>query len=431
MNNRFDRRQILKSGVAAAGLGLAAGGLARPSLAQGATELSFAVWGSDAEVAAYRQVIEKYQATKPGVTIRLDVSPFPQFYQQLDTQLAGRQAPDIFRVTYQQVGRYAMAEAAVDLSDYIDGNAGEAFTPSVWKAVNLEDKPFALPHHTDTFALYYNKDILDKAGATVPTSLDQAWTWAEFGDLAKKLKADAVSQYPFAMAWQNAAVHRWMIYLYQHGGKLVGDDLKTAAINSPAGIETIAWNQSWFTDGLVPPSTSLKSSERIQNLFANGTIAMMLNGNWQIPFLEKQATKFRWGVTYLPRDKAAADDLGGTCVAVSRDCDEPEAAADFLKFLTDEANMRDFVNAAQFLPVRQSLVDGGVQYALRPDEMKVFVEQTKTVPEHMVSTVIMPTWGKFNPRLADELDLAFTSGQSPEETAANIEGYVNDILLAS
>jgi multiple sugar transport system substrate-binding protein len=126
-----------------------------------------------------------------------------------------------------------------------------------------------------------------------------------------------------------------------------------------------------------------------------------------------------------------ADDLGGTCVAISRDSKNPEVAADFLKFLVNEENMRDYISAAQFLPVRKSLVEGGVQYALRPDEMKVFVEQTKTIPQHLVSTVVLPTWGKFNPKLADELDLAFTSGQTPEQTAKNIEAHVKNILLSA
>jgi multiple sugar transport system substrate-binding protein len=63
--------------------------------------------------------------------------------------------------------------------------------------------------------------------------------------------------------------------------------------------------------------------------------------------------------------------------------------------------------------------------------MKVFIEQTKTIPEHLVNTVIMPTWGKFASKLADELDLAFTSGQSPEQTAKNIEAHVRSILLSA
>jgi multiple sugar transport system substrate-binding protein len=191
-------------------------------------------------------------------------------------------------------------------------------------------------------------------------------------------------------------------------------------INSRPGIETIAWTQSWFTEGLVPPNTSLKSSEPTQNLFANGTIALLLNGDWQIPFINEQA-KFRWGVTYMPRDVAMASDLGGNALAVSRDSKNPEAAAQFLKFLVEEESMRYFVTKAQLLPVRKSLVSGGVTYGLRPDEMNVFLEQSKTVPEHLVSTVVLPNWGKFNAKLADELELAFTSGQPAEATAANID----------
>ena len=427
MTQLIDRRSILKSGLAL-GAGLAAGTLARPALAQ-ATEMTLAVWGSDAEVAAYNAAIARYQAANPGTTIRLDVMPFGQFYQQIDTRLAGRQAPDLFRVTYQQVGRYASGKAAIDLSPYLEAGAGEAFTPAVWSAVTLDGAAYALPHHTDTFALYYNADMLDQAGIAIPGSLDAAWTWGQFIDNARLLKERQLGSYPFAMAWQNGAVHRWLVYLYQHGGRLLNDDLTASAIDSPEGIETIRWTQSWFKDGLVPPSTSLKSSERIQNLFVNGTIPMMLNGNWQIPFVEGQASRFKWGVTYLPRDKAMADDLGGTCVAVSRDAKNPEAAAAFLRFLTDEANMRDFVDSAQFLPVRRSLVDAGIDYKLRPEEMRVFVEMTKTVPEHLVKTVTRPTWGRFNPRFADQLDLAFTSGQSPEETAETIAADVDRILV--
>lgn len=429
MTSSFDRRTILKAGVGLSA-GVMAGGRIGSSLAQSPVNMTIAIWGGKAEVDAYNQLIAKYQSAKPNVTIKLDVMPFGQFYQSIDTRLAGRQAPDLFRVTYPHIGRYAMGKAVIDLSQHIDAGYDSAFTPAVWNAVTHQGKPYALPHHTDTFALFYNADLLEKAGVAVPTSLDDTWTWARFIEVAKLLKDKSLGNYPFAMSWQNAAAHRWLIFLYQHGGRILSDDLKSPQINSRAGIETIAWNQSWFKEGLVPPSTSLKSAEPVQNLFANGTIPMMLNGNWQIPFVNQQA-KFRWGVTYLPRDVAMADDLGGTCVAVSRDSRNPEVAVDFLKFLASEENMREFISAAQFLPVRKTLVESGVNYALRPDEMKVFVQQTKTIPEHLVSTITHPAWGKFNPKLTDELDLAFTSGQSAEQTAKNLEVHVRNILLAS
>jgi hypothetical protein len=97
-----------------------------------------------------------------------------QLYQLVDTRLAGRQAPDIFRIQYQQVGRYAGAGALIDLSSYLDPGYAGQFGPAFWQAVTLGGKPFALPHHTDTFALYYNVDFLHNIGVEMPRTLDQA-----------------------------------------------------------------------------------------------------------------------------------------------------------------------------------------------------------------------------------------------------------------
>jgi ABC-type glycerol-3-phosphate transport system substrate-binding protein len=75
------------------------------------------------------------------------------------------------------------------------------------------------------------------------------------------LQQKAGAPYGFAMAWQNAA-YRWLPFLYQHGGQLLDAELRHPQIATATGIETIAWTQSWFRDGLVPPSTSIKSNEQ-------------------------------------------------------------------------------------------------------------------------------------------------------------------------
>ncbi|WP_342358899.1 sugar ABC transporter substrate-binding protein [Terrarubrum flagellatum] len=418
----INRRNLLKTGA-----GVSAGMYFGAAHAQAAISLNMTSWGAPAEVDAFNQLIAKYKDVKPNVSIRLDIVPSGQYYQQLDTRLAGKQGPDLFRAQYQQIGRYAQSAAAIDVSKYLDAGFGDAFMPSVWQAVSYQGRIHALPHHTDTFALFYNADVLEKLGVEPPKSIDKSWSWAEFIRVAKLMKEKSGFNYPFAMAWQNANAYRWLMYLYQHGGTLLDASLKAPAINNKAGIESIAWTQSWFTEGLVPPNTSLKSTEPTQNLFATGKIGLLLNGDWQIPFIQDQA-KFKWGVTYMPRDVAMASDLGGNALAISRDTKNAEAAADFLKFMVNEENMRAFVVKAQLLPVRKSMVEKGVSYDLRPSEMKVFLEQSKTVPEHLVSTVVLPTWGRFNAKLADELELAFTSGQAADATAANIEKHARAML---
>jgi multiple sugar transport system substrate-binding protein len=424
------RRSLLTTGIAAAA-GLAGMGLGRRAHTQSPVTLTLAVWGAQAEEDAFKAIVDHYQKLHPNVTIRLEVNGNAmQLYQLVDTRLAGRQAPDIFRIQYQQVGRYAGAGALVDLSPYLDHGYSEQFGPAFWQAVTLRDKPFALPHHTDTFALYYNVDFLRNIGVEMPRSLDQSLHWEALIQTARQLMQKGDARYGFAMGWQNSAAYRWLPFLYQHGGQLLDGGLREPQLSAPQGVETLAWTQSWFKEGLVPPSTSVKSSEQTQVLFANGTIGMLLGGDWQIPFLQKNMTKYKWDVTYMPRDVAMASDLGGNCLAVSRDSKNRDIAVDFLKFAVDENNMRAFVTAGQYLPVRRALMETELDYALRPEAMRVYIEQARTIPDHLVRTVTMPIFSKINAAMADELDLTFTSGQDPATTAQNLDMKIKTILGA-
>ena len=90
--------------------------------------------------------------------------------------------------------------------------------------------------------------------------------------------------------------------------------------------------------------------------------------------------------------------------------------------------MREFVTSAQFLPVRTSLMGQDLPFALRPELMKVFVVQAGTIPAHLVSTVTMPVFSKINAAMADELDLAFTSGQDAAMTAQNLDAKIGAVL---
>ena len=424
--NMPGRRTILRTGLA--GGAMVAGARWRPAAAQAPTTLTLAVWGAQAEQDAFNAIADRFNAQNPGVTVKLEVNGSAQHYQIVDTKLAGHQAPDLFRVQYQQLGRYAAARAVIDLSKYLDAGYGDAFLPAFWKAVSFKGGIYALPQHTDTFALYVNRDLLAKTGLQLPTKLEESWSWADFIKAGRAMKT-AGAPYGFAMSWQNSVGYRFLPFLYQHGGQLLSDDLSRATLSDPKGVETIAWCQSWFKEGLAPPSTSIKSSEQPQNLFANGTIGMLLGGDWQIPFLSKSAAA-PWEVTYMPHDVAMASDLGGNAVAVSRDCKQPELAAKFLKFMVDEQNMEDFVVGAQFLPVRRDLARKDIPYKLRPEAMEVFVRQASTIPAHMVATETLPVFSKINAKMADELDLAFTSGQDAAATARNIDAQVQPLLAA-
>ena len=102
-------------------------------------------------------------------------------FTNIDAQLQAGNPPDVFRVPYYTFGAYAGRDQLLDLSSHLPGDFADRFTPQAWAAVQNEGKPFGVPHHTDTSVILYNKDAFDAAGVTsVPTTLEEAWTWDEF-----------------------------------------------------------------------------------------------------------------------------------------------------------------------------------------------------------------------------------------------------------
>lgn len=429
----LSRRNVLRLGSAAAvALSVPLLGSCGPSNSgknENKNEISLATWGLPSEVAAFKAVIARYKRKNPDATVKLEVKPPDGFGTSIDTRLAAGTAPDLFRLAYADVGYYAKAGAILDLTEHLDDDHGSAFEETFWNVVRYDGKAHALPHHTDTVATFYNKKAMKRLGVEIPTRIEDSWTWDQLVDMAGEIKKEGIGKYAFAMNWQRYSP-RWLPFLYQHGGKLLTDDLSAPAIDDTLGVEAIAWTQSWFEKGMVPPTTSIRSNEAIEVLFANETIPLMLNGDWLIPSLVKEM-KAEWGVTYMIRDTHMASDLGGTAVAVTKDTKNPELAADFLKFLTNEENMRKFVTEAQFLPVRKSLLSTTLKYEQRPEEMTIFKEQAaKTIPPSVGKLLAQPTFGRqIAPTVLEEqLDLAFKKSQDPETTAKRIAAGIEEKL---
>ena len=380
------------------------------------TRLQFSFYGEPIEVRTFDRIISRYQQLHPDVVIEREHISY-QSRSDIDTLIAAGLGPDVIRVQYMDIGRYSPSNALIDLSRYLPGNFGDQFTPQTWAAVQYKGRPHALPHHTDTSAILYNKTLFNRLGIRAPETIDESWSWAEFIDVARALKRGGC-EFAFAVNWVLGGSFRWLNFLYQRGGCLLQHDYKQAAVPSEEALSTIKWTQSFFREELVPMSDSAKSSEQLEYLFASGVVGMYFDVGPQT--IRELKTDFEWAATFLPQDRQKASELGGNAVGVSRTSKHPELAVDFALFLTNEENMRDFVTAVEFLPVRRKLIAEGIQYRYRPDEMGVHLEQSKTVPVSLARTVTLPEFHRIERVLGDELDLAFTGGQSAETTMENI-----------
>ncbi|QIG41780.1 sugar ABC transporter substrate-binding protein [Nocardioides anomalus] len=431
----ISRRALLGTAGAAALAGLTSGcrGLTeRVSTTSGGSRntLTFQTWGADAEAAAFQKLVSQFEDAHRGVTVDLQVVPYSEMFTGIDAGLQSGTAPDVFRVDYLTMGLYSSTDQLLDVTDALgslDATLGDDLLPGLARAVQYDGRTYGVPQQTDTSAVLVRTDALAAAGLTaLPDSLDAAWSWEEFGDVADQL-ADGLDdgRLPFAVNWQQAGAYRWLSWLFQADGRLYDEGLDGSAIDSDAGRKALEFTASFFERGWVPQGTSTKGATYPDTLFASGDLAMLFAGNFLLPTLQDTiGDRFEYVATYPPRDVRAAGDLGGNALVATRTARNPELAAEFLSFMAGRDQMAAFCAEAVLLPTRQSLIEQGLEFAVRPDLMPVFLDQATTLTEEDIAQVTTPTFAEINLALQNELEETFVGGRSIDDTLSALADAV-------
>ncbi len=389
--------------------------------------LTFTTWASESEQAAFEQLVADFEAANDGVTVELNVVPYDQMFSNIDAQLSAGNAPDVFRVDYGNLGVYSSQDQLLDVSPYFTDDEIADFTPAMWEAVSYDGTPYGVPHQTDVSALVVNTRLLDAAGVTdLPTTQADAWTWDEFAGVAAKLKTSLPADtYPFVYNWQLGGTPRWLSWLFQADGALLEDDGTTPAIDSAAGAEALDFTRSFFENGWVPPTSSVKATTYADAFFTEESVAMAFAGSFVVPDIDNLAS-FEWTALPMPVNDRGATDLGGNALVATQATAQPELAASFLKFMVDAENMTTFCAATNELPTRVDIDPASIDFAVRPDVMPVFVEQAATIQPSDVAQLTSPYLAPIAVSMQDQLEAAFVNGQSTPDTLSNLTEAIRE-----
>jgi len=140
-------------------------------------------------------------ATSAGVTkVNHTDVPGPTLIQKVLQQASSKSLPDVLMLDNPDIQQIAATGALAPLKDF--GLNTDGYAPGPVSAATYKGDLYALQPVANTIAIFYNKDILSKAGVKPPT------TWDELKTSAKKLTKGG--QYGFAFnatadyegAWQ-------------------------------------------------------------------------------------------------------------------------------------------------------------------------------------------------------------------------------------
>ena len=385
------------------------------SAAEDGATIEFTYWeSSTSDKVGWDLMFEKFKADHPEITLKPQVYPSTTYVDQLDTRIAANDWPDVMRYTYQRLGKFKEGEVMLDLTGKISQESLDDLLPAYRSALTYDGKLVGMPHHTDTLAVFYNKKMFQESGIRIPKDAKDGWTWEELTEIARKLKADHHLDYAFGGIWENKSGYRYLPFLYASGGSILSEDSKSIAINSPESLEAVKLYEQWRKENLVV-KTGFTQEPQSNMLFVAEKIAFTFSGSWHCSYMEENMPG-NWGVTYMPQKNGkTGSDLGGNGLFAYYETKYPEASTIFIDYITSKDNAREFCEASNFIPVRQSLIDEGLKYSKYQEEMNTFLNIVATIDPKMAEDETSTRFQQLNVIWSEEMDPLVIDGSATAE----------------
>ena len=319
-------------------------------------QLTFSLWGDPAEQEATQAALNIYNNLQDLVWVTALQIPNEEYAELLQAMARAGSMPDCGMVNEATV----LGWARDGLLMPIDIFAGQQHRPLEYLAFrDNSGETVTYSSANEVLALWFNREMFDKAGIEYPPiTLDTAWTWDEFIEVAKQLTFDANGNTPNDADFDKNSIRQYGAYVNQwtwqlevwalsNGGKWFSEDGGTIVFDD-AAIEAMQRVVDLHLVHNVAPFIPATSDTGFAESMAKGNVAMTTEGQWAVGFYAD--LDINYGVAVLPYMQRKVNIATGGPVAVFADTDYPEEVADFVRWYTDEDNNFALIEAGWWMP---------------------------------------------------------------------------------
>jgi len=255
------------------------------------------------QAAAYEKCIPAFEKSNPDIKVKISQYNVSDYFTKLTSGFVSGDAPDAFMNSVTYLQSYAGQGQLMSLDKYISQDKIDmkqySIGASAWKY--KDGKQYALPMDWATGVLYYNKDVLAKAGYT-PADVDKlTWTpdgGGTFWKMIKHLTVDKSGVRGDQSGYHTAKVATYGIGNLESTGDPFGQNawgwlLPSAGINipntnqwptvfnyaNPQVVKSVGLVRSLTNDGFAPKLNQFTTADTQQ--LGSGKVAMIVGGTWE------------------------------------------------------------------------------------------------------------------------------------------------------
>ncbi|MFQ4146878.1 ABC transporter substrate-binding protein [Chlorogloeopsis sp. ULAP02] len=310
-------------------------------------------WGSDPiEQKLLKQVLKDFEVQHPGIKVKYEVIS-DQYMDVIKTRLVGEAAPDVFYLDALEAPFLMSQNVLEPLDAYITPEFDLSdFEENLINSFKHDNQIYGLPKDYSTLALFYNKKAFTAAGLTSSPT-----TWDELRTYSKQLATDKnqdgrIDQYGYGVIPELA---RQAYKIGAFGGQLV-DENGYATFASEAGLKGLQLVVKQYQKERSSAQKSDVGTNSGSEMFGQGKVAMVIEGNWAIPFLKETFPQLEFATAEVP----SINNKKGTMVftvayVMNKQSQHKKEAWQLISYLTGKEGMEKWTATGFALPTRKSV----------------------------------------------------------------------------
>ncbi|WP_425956123.1 maltose ABC transporter substrate-binding protein [Xylanimonas sp. McL0601] len=353
-----------------------------------------------------KQAGEKFTEKYPNITIKFVNVEVGDASKQIALDGPAGKGPDVFAAPHDTLGDLVSGGHVLPTED-VDGVKKNVVESAVAADTWTDGKMYGYPVDADTYAMYYNKDLVQEA----PKSYD------DLVSFATDFNSKNPGKYGFVMDVGNF----YYTSAFMTGGdnRLFGaQGLDETAPNIDSDAAVQGYTSFQKIHDILPVKAADMNTATADSLFAAGKAAIEVSGPWNVKQFTDKGVNFGVAPMFsLPGESSPATSFTGVrTMFVSAYSEHPKEAAAFAEFLTTPEMQQLRADICGTLGVSSS------QLIYKNDVIAGFSEQMKTTFAMPKIARMAKVWDALNAASAniwDGKDVKTELGNAQKAVLAN------------